>query len=303
MTVKPKRVVSYGLPNILTFTAERGQPALVVGAWKKSLVVRRGGAGSPGWKNYLEIGVADVFESGKTVHLAISVDPKGTTIFVDGQFKGSFPNPYPEPSPAPLGRLLLGNSPTGSNRWRGDILGLALYDRAWTPATGAQDSAAAGPSLGSESDGGLIAGYRFDAMHGNFIPSASGPQYDIVIPTHFAPLRRTVLDPPRGGGILRRSSLLDMALNVLGFIPFGILALLYLSTVTAITPRRRSTMVVLAGFSLSLFIELTQAFLPTRSSSLMDLATNTLGAAVGVLMFFIFSHGKPEPTVPTAAPF
>ena len=148
MTVRPKRVFHYGLPNILSFTAERGQPALVIGAWKKSLVVRLGRADNPGWKNYLEIGVADVFESGKTVHLAISVGPKGTTIFVDGQFKRCFPNRVSRNHPpAPLGRLLLGNSPTGGSRWRGDILALALYDRALTPVKEPRVQRQARPSL------------------------------------------------------------------------------------------------------------------------------------------------------------
>jgi hypothetical protein len=284
MTVKPTRVFNSYLPTILSFTAGEGQPALVIGAWRKSLAVRLGRPESPGWKKYQEIGVDDVFTAGQTVNFVFSLSPRGTTIFVDGKFKGSFPAAYFDASNAPLGRLLLGNSPTGGSLWRGDILALALYDRALTPVEIAQGAAAGAFPQSTATDGRLIANYRFDNKQGNLIPNASGPRYDIVIPTYFSPLRRTILEPPRGGARLTLSAILDIALNVLGFIPFGFLAMLCLDTATAIPTRRQSTVVVLAGFALSLCIELTQAFLPTRSSTLLDLATNTLGAALGVFL-------------------
>ena len=42
---------------------------------------------------------------------------------------------------------------------------------------------------------------------------------------------------------------------------------------------------ILLGFCLSLAIELTQAYLPMRDSSLLDVISNTLGTVAGILLF------------------
>lgn len=82
---------------------------------------------------------------------------------------------------------------------------------------------------------------------------------------------------------LQRFFPLDAALNVLAYIPLGCLALASLP----ITWRRlawASLAVWLACTALSASLELLQAFLPGRVSSKMDLACNSLGAAVGVVL-------------------
>jgi len=294
LAVRPKRVFTYGLPNILSFSDEKGQPTLVIGAWKKSLVVRLGRPGNHGWEKHHEIGIDDIFVAGKTVHLVVSLSPRGTDIFVDGRFKQSFPAAAFDTSNVPLGRLLLGNSPTGDSLWRGDMLALAFYDRALTPVEMEKGAAAGALPRSMESDRSVIARYRFDKMQSDLIPYTSDTRYAIVIPTDFSPLHLTVLEPLRRGRLLTLSFISDFVLNVLGFVPFGCLAMFYLGTATDISPRWQSTIVVLAGFSLSLGIELVQVYLPTRSSTLIDLATNTLGSATGVLLSFILTHWKLE---------
>src|SRR5690606_2292372 len=77
-----------------------------------------------------------------------------------------------------------------------------------------------------------------------------------------------------------QSLALDVALNFAGFLPFGVAFALVLRT------RRGGGFKVLivttlAGCGLSLFIELGQAWIPSRDSSLRDLVLNTVGAAVG----------------------
>jgi len=65
-----------------------------------------------------------------------------------------------------------------------------------------------------------------------------------------------------------------------GFVPLGFFFTAYFSLVRPI--RRPRVMVLLFGLTLSLFIEITQYFLPTRASSMTDVITNTLGTAIGV---------------------
>lgn len=292
MALRPANISNTSLPIILSFAPEVGQPTLVIGAWKNSLIIRLGQPENPKMGKYHDIGVGDVFATGQTVHLVISFGPNGTTIFVDGHPKQSFSDASFDTSTTQLGRLLLGNSLTGRSFWKGDILALALYNRPLTPFEIAQDSSVLSLPDRKESDDGLIARYRFERTQGNLIPNTLSTKFGIVIPTYFVPQRQTVLAPPRGYPLLTFSSIKDLFLNVIGFMPFGILAMMSLSSSTAISPRKQSTLAVSAGFLLSLFIELIQVFIPTRNSTLSDLATNTLGSALGAIVFFILSTWK-----------
>jgi glycopeptide antibiotics resistance protein len=49
--------------------------------------------------------------------------------------------------------------------------------------------------------------------------------------------------------------------------------------------KHTAAIVVLAGFVLSLTIECTQWFLPTRDSDMTDVITNTIGTALGVALY------------------
>ena len=74
----------------------------------------------------------------------------------------------------------------------------------------------------------------------------------------------------------------DVSVNILGYIPFGLLG------VAALHPRLRGApafiVVAAAGFSLSLVLEAAQSYLPTRHASTVDLLSNSAGAAFGALV-------------------
>jgi hypothetical protein len=82
----------------------------------------------------------------------------------------------------------------------------------------------------------------------------------------------------------------DLVVNIAGFIPLGFLAM------SAMAPNhvnrkkilRQSTVVLVFGSIVSLIIELIQHFwIPGRYSSIYDLITNTLGTAIGTMVYFI----------------
>lgn len=90
----------------------------------------------------------------------------------------------------------------------------------------------------------------------------------------------------RSGGILQdlSFSFSDVAINFLGFIPFGYLMMSYLILNNRI--RKEITVFFLsiaACIGISLFIEVSQYYLPGRSSSLLDLLVNGLGAFCGII--------------------
>ncbi|MBN3855405.1 teicoplanin resistance protein VanZ [Paraburkholderia sp. Ac-20340] len=74
----------------------------------------------------------------------------------------------------------------------------------------------------------------------------------------------------------------DIVTNVLGYMPFGALAVL------AVWPRCRGlaaiALATLGGTLLSGVMEAVQTYLPTRVASNLDLATNALGALLGALL-------------------
>ena len=78
--------------------------------------------------------------------------------------------------------------------------------------------------------------------------------------------------------VWNRFLLRDIAINVLLYVPVGAAACLaWLPR----WPRAAAPAATAFGFALSLSMELLQNYVPGRTTSLSDLATNTLGAAVG----------------------
>ena len=76
----------------------------------------------------------------------------------------------------------------------------------------------------------------------------------------------------------------DVIINVLGFVPLGFLAMGLLAEMRRTGFWQSLGSVVAFCLCVSLAIELVQYFLPGRSSSMVDLLTNTLGALVGATL-------------------
>ena len=75
----------------------------------------------------------------------------------------------------------------------------------------------------------------------------------------------------------------DVVLNVLAYIPLGLLARLYFGTrATRLPP---FVCAVALGAALSLSMELAQLFIPNRVSSIQDVVANTSGTTIGALLF------------------
>jgi len=91
----------------------------------------------------------------------------------------------------------------------------------------------------------------------------------------------------------------DMVLNLFIYLPLGLLG-------WATTARRstafRLIAVVLLGACLSSSMEFLQVYLPTRTPSLLDILTNTLGTSIGVGLGWLFTNWLrfpwPDITVP-----
>src|SRR5262249_25039686 len=152
---------------------------------------------------------------------------EGTVVYVDGKprtslkYKALLPESY-------SGSLLLGNSPSGGPAWSGDIFGLAFYDRPLAPN---EVVAHYQIWLNGETEQlkSALALYTFDEGHGSLVQNgAIPPAPDLFSPARFERFRPKILDFPYP---LKKSDIQDTIVNILGFIPFGFLLMLYLHRV------------------------------------------------------------------------
>ncbi len=132
--------------------------------------------------------------------------------------------------------------------------------------------------------------YLFDEHSGERIRNHTYDQSHLQIPATFKPLRRTMLGMPGKGQWFKLWNLMDVAINILGFIPLGFFLSAWLQQAKKFSAARVYSISILVGFCVSLSIELTQAYLPTRDSSLLDVINNTLGTAIGA---FLLKYGLP----------
>ena len=106
----------------------------------------------------------------------------------------------------------------------------------------------------------------------------------LAVPEYFMPYQRAYLGG-QNDWMEYTSNWLDVAVNILGFLPLGVLLMCWL------TGRGKNAVMALgvavaAGFVVSFGVEYLQAFLPSRDSSLRDLITNSAGTLIGSIGYW-----------------
>ena len=281
--VRPAAESSGGVSSIVAFYDSQSEKSFFVGQWKSHLLVRTQTSHTVrGGRNYREIGLREGLVAGREHFLTITSDSTGTRIYSEGKPARVNPAHQVFPEDAVFGRIILGNNAAGKQGWSGDILGLGLYSRSLTTDEVLN-------SFSRWKDGsrislhleGTVGLYCFQEAAEREVKNCWGGTLNLLIPETFAPPRKILLshswDHLRHGW----SSIQDVIVNIAGFIPFGFLT-------CALLLRRRNAggglafiHAVLIGALLSFTIEILQAWLPSRDSSLADLAFNTLGTALG----------------------
>jgi glycopeptide antibiotics resistance protein len=270
--------------HIFSTFDEQGSETFFVGQWRSHLLL---GKGIHGKKTYREIGIRDVLKKGDKRFVTITSGADETRIYVDGLLLKSSPKfQLFSMKEKPWGRILLGNAPTGNENWTGNLLSLAIYDRALTGEQVSQHfqkwMIEGKSSLSTEE--GIVSLYLFDEHSGTLAHDSVGDHH-LLIPTIFKVLKKTILVPPWEDFQLNRSYLMDILTNILGFIPFGFFFSGYLWMKKPCSTFRLLLTSLIIAACISLSIELIQAYLPTRNSQLTDVIANTLGAIIGAFLF------------------
>ena len=187
------------------------------------------------------------------------------------------------PTDSGPGRLVLGNSVYGRNPWSGNITGFALHRAALDERTlqNHVESWRLGDGFAGDSYAAADIVYPLSERTGRIAVDRSPRGLDLHFPPEQTFIEPKLFDSSIDAGSNRR----DIGLNLFGFIPFGFLLVALLADGTQ--PNRLSTLAtaLAIGFALSASIELAQAWIPSRSSSLLDLLLNVAGTGVGGAAF------------------
>lgn len=235
--------------------------------------------------------VDGVFREKKPVFVSITSGKGGTAVYVDGVPVGLSAN-LGLTSTDMTGQLVIANS-TVDDSWSGQVRGLAIYDRDLTPGqvTKHFESWTATQEPALDGEGAQVALYLFNEHRGNVAHNITrvDPATDLRVPERYFVLHPAFLHSTWSQYQAARNAWAgwgnwqDIGINIAGFIPVGFLFSAYFASVKRIG--RPGLVVVVLGFCLSFAIEALQVLLPTRDSSMTDIITNTVGSALGVLLY------------------
>jgi len=249
--------------------------------YRSNLIVGRGIRGEQHRSDI--VGIEGVFREIKPVFITISSVAQRTSIYINGSLAESFPQFRLDENCT--GQLVIGTSPVRSERWSGELKGLAIYRWELTPAQVREHyeswTTRGRPELSSDEHAKAV--YLFGERSGNVVHSAVSPGMDLYIPARYLILHQRFLEPFWKEFKPGRAYLKDVLINIVGFIPLGFFFCAFWSSVRPVNHAALTT--VALGFTVSLTIEILQSYLPTRGSGTTDLITNTLGTFIGAKLY------------------
>jgi VanZ family protein len=244
------------------------------------------------------------FEQGlrndQLVHLAVTSGAKGTRLYVDGSAPDvlRMRQPLLPAGTAFAARLVLGNSAQAVSAWSGEFRGLAVFDRVLEEQEIRDHGSrvqGSGGIRGLVGEPWLRALYAFDEASGQRVQNLIRSGSPIQIPRQLHALRWGVLEFPARQAPWSRSAILDMLINWIGFVPFGLLAAHLIHVVYGHSLRTAFLNASLASAAVSLAIELAQALLPSRHSSALDLLLNVGGGVAGAALLCALRRSRASP--------
>lgn len=230
----------------------------------------------------------DVLSTDRMRLLTITSGEKGTRLFVDGVLaaaKDAWRLAIPRQTQPLL--LVLGNSVYGKHGWTGSLYGVAFFAEAIQPASVKRrfDLWTASRDFSRLGEPSPWLRYTFDNSTGGVISDPSGGHPHLERPAHLKALKKTLLSLPGREFRWNRSVVGDMVINFFGFMPLGLVFGAFLQRSCGLGDRRSLPIALAMCLLLSLSIEIAQAWIPNRTSSLPDLMLNVVGGLLGILVW------------------
>lgn len=274
---------SWGINTFFSVYAPENPKQFRMMYYHDAFLIRRNRRDARGRSDDIGIGVDNAAFPNIPLFVTITAGPKSSSIYFNGKLARVFPG-YTLSGRDLSGQLIFGTSPFEKQTWHGELRGLAIYGvelstadvlahyQKWTDGRPAELAQELVPT----------ALYDFHEGIGVTIHDLAGVAPDLFIPKHYSVPHKPILQWPWDEYRPNRSSAVDIAVNIAGFVPFGFLLCAFLWSTTRC--QRPALSAVLIGALLSLTIELLQAYIPQRSSGVTDIVTNTLGTAMGAIL-------------------
>jgi hypothetical protein len=249
-----------------------------------TLIIQRKNTDNNGVLHTAEFAYREALVEESRVELTITLGPHETKVYRNGTF-AVFSPLIGQPTPVFTGRAVLGNFLNIGGAWPGEFYGLIIYGRELAPeevTSHFEDwNNSRRPKMTQEDR--PLAFYLFAEHTGSIVHDQLGSQNGLLIPARYLVLHPDFLSFPWRHFRSTPGYWKDVAINVIGFVPFGFFFFAYFSTARA--SRKAALLVLSLGFFTSLTIEVLQAWLPTRNSGINDLITNTFGTGLGVFLY------------------
>ncbi|MBC8002962.1 MAG: VanZ family protein [Opitutaceae bacterium] len=283
-------IANGGFRILASFHAGDGRSQLVIGQWRGQIIVMNGDDYSRRRGMPRIVADTSTIPNG-VILLTITTGARGTRLYLNGREAAAMADLHLIlPAEPKNGRLVVGNSVQANNPWNGEIFGFAAYSRTLTTDQISRHSLrwSERKNLSFALADNPFLLFAFAEGGGHEARDQSGQGSHLKIPDRLAALdRRAFASLSRD--IEQTGSLgPDVTVNLLGFMPFGFLLAAILGR-SARSKWRVLFLTTAAGFALSFSIELAQAWMPSRDSSLLDLVLNTAGTMLGVVAAMVCS--------------
>jgi hypothetical protein len=227
--------------------------------------------------------VKNTFRRSGPVFLTITSGMNGTSVYVNGVLATALPD-FQLSTKDLTGRLIVGDSPGQTDSWSGELLGLAIYRSALTPAQVLRHyqtwTGGGRPEIGGDEHN--LALYLFGEHTGQIVHDSAGSGMNLYIPEKYVVLDQIFLEPFWKEFNMSRSYWEAVMKNIVGFIPFGFC---FYACLSAHKVKQAAIATVILGTLTSVTIEVLQVYLPTRDSGTTDIFTNTLGTWIGIMVY------------------
>lgn len=286
-----------GPARILSYSLDPWHRNFTLGQEGSALVTRLRTTQTDQNGTHPSLDVPDVFRAGTRQHIVVTYNFRRQAVYIDGKLRIVAAVPQGDFSTWDRSFFLVfGNEATGARAWQGTIAYAAIYDRALD-----EDSIdahfRAGLSFRSQPVPAALVAFDFtrglDATDNAIATSAlPHPIPPLVKPEFINTHSPVIFSFFRGADgkfyFVEETSAWDLVRNVILFVPFGLFV--------AASLRRtfRSTastvlMTIFIGTLVSAAFEGVQFFVAERTSSIFDVATNSLGTACGSALLYIQS--------------